>query len=361
MEKLLHVVEPTLEGEAGHCRSFIENFCRAGRGTGWKMTVWGGRKAETLDCPGTDVRQNRHFSRRIRRIQSLLLYRRLLRAPGRIFLPTAGRTDLFLLDLASGGTIPAGKVRLFFHWFRVSEDRLKFLRKIAGRQPNIGIIGSTQMVADPFRECGFPNVSIAPIPIDSSGGPVSPSGSPFRHILFAGAARQDKGISRVVDLAASLDSRGEKIRMHVQVSPDHYEKYDAATMSDVERLRAVRYPHLQIVGRTLAKEEYRDMFKGAICLQPYDRGEYIDRASGVTLDALAAGCPIVATSGTWMGKIVERFDAGMTVDELSPDELYSAVTAVVAGYGRFSRNAIEAGRVLLEEYGARHLFAEVTG
>jgi glycosyltransferase involved in cell wall biosynthesis len=117
---------------------------------------------------------------------------------------------------------------------------------------------------------------------------------------------------------------------------------------------------LLLVEQTLGKKEYRELFEGAICLQPYNRADFADRASGVTLDALIAGCPIIATSGTWMGLAVERFEAGKTVEDLSPERLFAAVSDVIADYARYRRNAMEAGRVLLEENSARHLFAVVT-
>ena len=360
MEKLIHIVEPTLEGESGHCRSLIESFGRAGAGTAHRLLVWGGKNAGRPDCPGTAIGVERYFSRRIRRLQSFLLYRRLLARPGRIFLPTAGRTDLLLFHLASRGPIPPGKVFLFFHWFRVSPKRLHFLRKMAGSQPHVTIVGSTPSVAAPFRECGFANVAVAPIPVAGSGSDPSTGPVPFSRLLYAGAARQDKGFPRVVDLIALLAARKDDLPVNVQVSPDHYEKLDPATKSDIERLRAIRYPGLGIVEHALGQEEYRRLFEGAVCLQPYDRDEFADRVSGVTLDALTAASPVVATSGTWIARLVERFGAGKAVEDPTPDRLLAAVSEVVADYARYRENAAEAGRVIREENSARHLFSVVT-
>lgn len=360
MEKLIHIVEPTLEGESGHVLSFIESFGRAGAGAGYLLRVWGGKNAGRPDCPGTEIEIERYFSRRIRRIQAFLLYRRLLVRPGRIFLPTAGRTDLLLFDLGSRGPIPPGKVFLFFHWFRLSPAKRNFLKKMANRQPHVTILGSTPTVAAPFRESGFANVAVAPIPVAGSGAALSSDQVPFAHLLYAGAARQDKGFPRVVDLVALLAARKETIPVKVQVSPDHYGKHDPATISDIDRLRAIRYPGLRLVEHTLGKEEYRRLFEGAICLQPYNRDDFADRGSGVTLDALTAGCPVVATSGTWTARLVERFEAGKAVEDLSPERLLADVSDVIDGYGHYRRNAAEAGRVLLEENSARRLFAVVT-
>ena len=43
---------------------------------------------------------------------------------------------------------------------------------------------------------------------------------------------------------------------------------------------------------------YAKQFDGAICIQIYDRSDFADRISGVTLDAFMAGSPIMTTAGT---------------------------------------------------------------
>jgi UDP:flavonoid glycosyltransferase YjiC (YdhE family) len=95
--------------------------------------------------------------------------------------------------------------------------------------------------------------------------------------------------------------------------------------------------------------EYARFFSGGICLQPYERSDFADRASGVTLDALVAGCPVVTVSRTWMAQLVERFDAGVVVDEPTPEALHAAVRRIVADYGRFQRVARAGGDTLRAE------------
>jgi glycosyltransferase involved in cell wall biosynthesis len=102
-------------------------------------------------------------------------------------------------------------------------------------------------------------------------------------------------------------------------------------------------------------EEYREMFDGAIVLQPYAREDFADRVSGVTLDAFSAGAPVIATAGTWMARVVQRFDAGRTLEGMSPQEILDAVDAVRGDYGRYRRNALDAGRALQEEHSGGHL------
>ena len=99
MAESIQVVEPTLEDEAGHCASFLAAVCAAGPERHFE--VWAGREVGPLFPDLPQVRLHPHFWRRTRMLQAPFLYRRLLRQPGRIFVPTAGATDLALVDLAS--------------------------------------------------------------------------------------------------------------------------------------------------------------------------------------------------------------------------------------------------------------------
>jgi hypothetical protein len=85
----------------------------------------------------------------------LFLLRRLVREPQPVILTTARRGDLALVDLAARGSVPPDHVFLYFHWFRESPGKLSFLRRMAARQPDIVILGTTDSVVDVFRRCGF--------------------------------------------------------------------------------------------------------------------------------------------------------------------------------------------------------------
>jgi len=352
----IDVVEPTLEGESGHCRSFLLSLCGAGRDRRVLFRVYAGKRASLPEVEGAQCEVVPFFSRRFRRLQAFILYRRLLRGGGRIFVSTAGRTDMVLLDLAAKGEIPPGKVFLYFHWLRPSLRKLAYFRRFAVSHPGVTVLGPTDAVIGPFRECGFRNARVVPYPITPSVLADDRSGGRFRHVLFAGAARQDKGFGRIVDLIAHLSNFRLDLPVTIQTSPDHYGRHEPSIKADLERLRGIRYPSLRICPETLDSGAYADLFRGGICLQPYRQDDFVDRVSGVTLDALSAGCPVIATERTWMARVVHRFDAGIPVEDLSPEPLLSAVRIIIGQYGRYSENAAAAGRTLQKENSARHLY-----
>lgn len=353
--KRIHIVEPTLSSEAGHCHSFVESVCSARREGEDGITLYAGSRARLPRIEGMGVRVVPYFHRRIRRPEAFLLYRKLLRGPGRIFVPTAGRADLTMLSLAAGRSISPGKTFLYFHWVKPDPSKRRFFRAASGRQPDLTLMGPTESVVGVFRECGFRDVRIVPYPGSRDrAGTVDAEGN-FRHVLYAGAARRDKGFPAVVDFVRFLAETGSEIPLTVQASPEHYGKFDEGIPAELERLRKSSSARRTILPETLAAREYRAMFDGAIVLQPYSRDDFADRISGVTLDALEAGSPVIATAGTWMARMTGRFGAGLALEDLSPASILSAVEAIRAEYPRFRRNALAAGSALRKEHDARRL------
>ena len=358
MPETINVVEPTLTDEAGHCYSFISSFCKAGDETR-TIRLWVGHHAE-VSFPGKNIQIRKYFHRSLRRLQSYFLYRKLLETPGRIFISTAGSVDFLLLDWASRDVVPPKKVYLYSHWFRPNDKKIGRLKKLALKQPNLQILGPTPSVVKIFQDAGFRNAHVVPYPISEQETATSAGATGFRHLLYAGAARHDKGFSQVVDLVAYLQERGLQIPVTLQTSPEHYGKYDAVTKADIQRLQLIAYPHLQLSPDTLNKDEYAALFEGAICIQLYDQTDFSDRISGVTLDAFLAGCPIIASAGTWIARMAQRFDAGIVVEDMSSPQVLSAAQRIISEYARYNKHAIAAGKTLQEENNAGALFKVIT-
>ncbi|QEM67230.1 glycosyltransferase family 4 protein [Geobacter sp. FeAm09] len=357
MAERLHIIEPTLTGEAGHCFSFISSLINAAGDE--PLTVWCGRSAQVA-FPET-VRVNRFFMRKIRRLQALWLYRKLLKGRERIFVTTAGRTDLMLLDLAATGQIAPGRVYVYIHWFRPSRDKRAQLEKLARRQPEIVVLAPTASVCEELRAVGFSHTRLAPYPITPCETGDRPGADQrFSHLLFAGAAREDKGFPAVVDLVEMLQARGADIPITLQTSAEHYDKYDDATRQAIGRLEGCAYPHVRRVAETLSQADYQRLFAGAICLQLYSQKDFRDRISGVTLDALTNGSPVITLADTWMARIVARYDAGLVIDAGTPEHVYRAVMQVLESYGRYRDNALKAGRELQMNNDAAHLLRELS-
>jgi glycosyltransferase involved in cell wall biosynthesis len=357
-QEVLHVVEPTLSSNEGHCRPFVEAVARAATRAGLTVEVWAGRGA-VADLPeGASL--NRHFHRRRRQLQALSLYWRLLRGPGRILVATAGTTDFLLLRAVAPKRVARGKATLFVHWTRPSARKARVLSAVARSCPFLRVAGPTPTVAAYLRERGFTDVREVPYPVDPGRiGPAPPEAGPrpVPHLLFAGAARMDKGFHEAVSVVARLAETGSTLPVRLQVSTKHYGKRDAAVDAELDRLARIRYAPLEIVRETLAPEEYDSLFRGAICIQPYRREDFVDRISGVTLDALRHGCPVVVPDGTWMARVVAETGAGVAVARVSAQSLLAAAETIRAGDAAFRERALRAAATLRERHDPRHLVA----
>ena len=355
---LINIVEPTLMTDAGHCNSFINALFTVSTGA-IPFRLWVNRKAEVA-FNFNHVEMRRYYYRRVRRLQSYFLYRKLLKSANKLFISTASRTDMLMLHLAARCTIPPGKVYLYFHWFNPSASKLRSLKKLAIRQKNLVILGPTPTVVNVFKEAGFVDARVVPYPITSRKSGDLMNQHAFRYLLYAGAARQDKGFKQIVDLVEYLHIQKSKIPVTIQTSAEHFDKCDAETKADIERLKSVPYPYLTLKTEMLSPGEYEALFSGAIAIQLYSTTDFSDRVSGITLDAFSGGCPVISTSATWIARMVERFDSGIVTDSISPENVLKSVEAIISDYARYNVNANKAGQTLQQENSADFLYKTLT-
>ena len=76
------------------------------------------------------------------------------------------------------------------------------------------------------------------------------------------------------------------------------------------------------VGERLA--EWRTIFRTVRKKQPFldltadAREQFANQVSGIVLDAVLRGAPVIANQGSWAGDHVEHFGAGVTISERTP-------------------------------------------
>jgi glycosyltransferase involved in cell wall biosynthesis len=355
MPDIIHIVEPTLSNEAGHCLSLVNAIAQASPDI--RIILWANRSAAFTFTSG-NVTVKKYFFRRIRKIQCLFLYRKLLKTQQKILTSTASRLDLSTFNLAAKGMfaeskIPENRVYFYFHWLNTSAKKLAKLKEIAQNQPNLVILGTTPTALKAFKNAGFTHTHVAPYPHAASV--ISSSPQPFSNVLFAGAARQDKGFTQVVNLVEYAATKKLNMPFLIQCSAEHFSKYDAVTKADVARLKKTTYPYLTISAETLNTQQYAAHFAGSICIQLYNTKDFADRVSGVTLDALAAGSPVLTLADTWMARQVQQFNAGKVLNTTEPEAIVVALNEMIANYAIYSKNARSAGQSLQQAHQAQQL------
>lgn len=341
--KLINIIEPSLHNEAGHCYGYVSSVLGAAKDCEVPARAWIGKTATDL-LKGYDIEG--YFDYRFRKWQLYQLYRKLLKRDEIIFVPTAGRTDLMMLARLAKNKIDEGKVYLHFHQFKQTPKKLQLLHEIALHYPQFVIMTPTTRLTQVFEGAGFIHCMTVPCP----------SYTPTTHneafdlaklkLIYTGAARCDKGFVQVVDFVEKLTKERADIRVQMQTSAPHNGRYEKQVEIALKRLQVLGYPHLSLVEATQTKEAYLKGFANSVCLLLYDVDEYHDKFSGVALDALYGGSPIVTVAGTWIADQVERFQAGIVIADRSPQTVLAASQAIMNDYQHYHHNAVHAGIVL---------------
>lgn len=237
---------------------------------------------------------------------------------------------------------------LFFHWIPTGFRDPLLLRASASARKHALAIAPTEKIAKFLTEAGWRRVECVPYPALGPTHPPEPV--PFARVIMAGAARMNKGLDLIAALASRWAGEGRSTPMFVQVSTKHALRHGRREAAVVESLMASGYRGLKVDDRAPAREEYISRFSGALVLAPYKRERFSDAVSGVVLDALLHGAPVIATRGTWAGKLVERFGAGITIEDRTTDALSTAIDQVLARWPVYAERACAAAPVLAQEH-----------
>jgi hypothetical protein len=356
MQPLL-IIEPNLRSPSGHYAEFVRAV--GSRVTGTELEVFAHPEADRMlglmagvsvnaEPPrvGAPLAEWRTICRRVAGGRPFLL----LTADGRHAAAAS------LCSLLTGRT--ALQASLFFHrppttW----RDRLLYPLTALAREHALAIT-ATEQVAASLRDLGWRRVRYVPYP--ALGAEQLPQPLPFSRLLMAGAARLNKGLDLVADLACNWAAEGRTLPLFVQVSRKHAARHGKREALLVERLLSSGYAGLTAAADPPERDEYLRRFQGALVLAPYAREQFASQVSGIVLDALLHGAPVIATSGTWPAAQVERFGAGISLRERSPAALAAAIDRILADWPLYAAKACEAARILTKEHDPRHLLDILT-
>ncbi len=279
---------------------------------------------------------------------------RLLRRPEPFLILTAdARHALAVHLLSAGAPAPPAHARLYFHWADREPLRTAMLRAATRARRFALAIAPTEGVAEAIRGIGWQRVVQVPYP--ALAPEVPPGPAPFERVLVAGAARINKGLDLVAGLAQRWAAAGRATPLHVQVSKKHALRHGRREADLVAALLSSGCPGLVADGRAPDRAEYAGRFRGSLVLAPYERERFADAVSGVVLDALLHGAPVVATAGTWPGRQVQRYGAGALLAERSAEALEAAIDRVLADWDGCAARACAAARALAALHDPRNL------
>lgn len=124
----------------------------------------------------------------------------------------------------------------------------------------------------------------------------------------------------------------------------------------LEDIFQIKYPYLFTYENPPDREEYLKNFNGALVLAPYDKEIFKYQVSGIVLDALLCGSPVITTEGTWAGNVVKEFNAGELISKQSIQEFYDKIEKVLMNWSCYKKNAENASFLLAERHNPEKLF-----
>ncbi|HEX5773900.1 MAG TPA: glycosyltransferase, partial [Geomobilimonas sp.] len=350
-------IEPNLRNPSGHYAEFVRALgMRAG---GVAIEVFAHPDADDLLKSMPSVTP---FTEEPRVGRICAEWRTIMRATreGKPFLvlTSDGRHGAVVsLAAALSGSVP-DHACLYFHWMPTGlQDAVLHRISAPAREHALAVV-PTEAIAQALREAGWRRVECLPYPAIGPEQPPEPA--PFARLLMAGAARMNKGLDLIAGLANNWAREGRSIPLFVQVSTKHAARHGRREVAFVQSLLTSGYGGLVTDDHAPDREGYTARFRGALVLAPYERERFADAVSGVVLDALLQGAPVIATRGTWPGVQVERFGAGVTIEERTPEALSAAIDQVLGDWDSYAARACEAARVLAGEHDPRRLLALVS-
>ncbi|HWT10659.1 MAG TPA: hypothetical protein VN329_15940, partial [Roseomonas sp.] len=393
----LVILDPNLEGEAGHHLAYDMAIAREARARGEAVTIVAHRRFATAEMEGVRFLPHftastyaelhkdpvtgamddwRHFNDLLQS-ELALLPRSVLGAGDAVLVPTTTENHLagyigwmkgfdpvdaplFLLHLM----FPSG-VAVDAEGRQVVEDPLRALfyrlaeRAAAEDGPPVHLFASGGQHAREFSALFGRSIPAHPLPIRPEPGAARPA-PPRRALLFAGDARVDKGIALLPDLIPRLAAAHPDWTLVAHVNGN---AAWGAAKAAVEALQALpaTVPGLDLAGGRLPRDDYFALARSVgIALFPYDPALYRRKSSGVLWEAISLGTPVVVPAGTWLENEARHWGAGhVAYREHSAAAIAEAFAAALPRIGELAARSAEAGLRYRAANGAAALIDQV--
>lgn len=149
-------------------------------------------------------------------------------------------------------------------------------------------------------------------------------------IVSLGNARDEKGILELLNAIRIIEAMGQAHRFEFVLQVNDA---NADVAPGIDAFAAEHHPRTKLLTESLSTEDYFELLKTAdVVALPYWRDIYVARTSGVFLEAVAAGKPVICTLDTWMSDQLALAGAGVLVKDRDDTELAVALVEVADRY-----------------------------
>lgn len=135
-------------------------------------------------------------------------------------------------------------------------------------------------------------------------------------VYLPGPARYEKGADLLLEAVSQLrEARSPfKVTFVLQWEND-FEKPDGTMCSLESAETEASLQRFEIIRTPLSSDEYQQELCAAdLIVLPYRPAAYFARISGVAVEALLLGKPVVFTRDTWVARLMDQFETGVSCD-----------------------------------------------
>ncbi len=353
MNRTLRILEPNLSGNAGHYAEFARALAERCAPRFDRLEVHGGAGMHLVDLLDHEVITA--LPSCAEASESRVLRRLSADSQAPLLILTAKARHAVELELLRWGLLHDPEhVTLFFHWREDGFARRMAMFSAPTVRRRATALAPTSTTAAFLRGAGWRNVTQVAYPARAPATLPELLPAPTR-LLVAGAARLNKGIHLVAQLADRYAQSQPDLPMLVQTTGKRAGRHGAAEHAPLEQLERCAWRGLCLDASAPNRDEYARRFSGALVLTPYDPRHFHDNVSGIALDALLHGAPIIAPSGTWQARLIERFGCGVCMKAWDAESLRQSIQQAVIRWGEISEAAHQAAVELAAEHDPRHV------
>lgn len=203
--------------------------------------------------------------------------------------------------------------------------------------------------------------AIPPHPLPIRPEPALREGEPPRRaLLFAGDVRIDKGIALLPELGPALAAAHPdwSFVAHANTGTAWGE---AKAAGEALAAAAEGIGNLEVAGGRLAPEAYLALLRGVrVALFPYDPALYRRKSSGVLWEAISLGVPVIVPEGTWLEYEARHWGAGHVAHRAhDAAAIAAAFEAALPRIGELERASAAAGERYRAANGAAALMDQI--
>lgn len=143
-------------------------------------------------------------------------------------------------------------------------------------------------------------------------------------VSFLAGSRLERGAGLMPDVVKQCTPLG--VRFLVQLTDT-----EGADPELVASLRSLRdRADVEFHDGVLPRDEYNDWIAQSVVLLPYDAARYQSRSSGVYIEAMCFGAPVIVPAGTWMAEEVSRLGNGLVFEDYSAASIAKCIARAQA-------------------------------